>query len=529
MTHLILAGFMGTGKSTVGRLLAERLQCPFVDCDKELEVAARKTVSQLFADEGERTFRTRETQMIRSLLRREESIVLALGGGALSSPENFELIKRSGPVICLSADPSAIYQRVQVQAGQRPLLQVADPLAKIHELLESRQPVYAQADVEVDTSTLDPESVVDQVLDWLGRVRVNLGERSYDIAIEEGCHQWLGTALAQLPEAVSSAVIISNRDIDRLYGDTLRESISKAGIPHHTLLVPVGERYKSLETASRLFGDLIQRKIDRKSVIVALGGGVIGDLAGFVAASYERGIRFLQVPTSLLAQVDSSVGGKVGVNHSLGKNMIGAFLQPQAVLIDPDVLKTLPPREIRSGLAEIIKYGAIWDEDLFAFLETHVDSVLRLDPQTIKHIIRRSCQIKARVVEEDEMESGLRAILNFGHTTAHAVETYTSYERYTHGEAVSIGMVVASRIAHGMGMLRAEPVHRIMRLLERFGLPTHLPKADPGVLMSLMDTDKKAVSGKVRFVLPTKIGQVEVVKEVSRDILRRALKESLEM
>ena len=422
-----------------------------------------------------------------------------------------------------------IYQRVKVQAGKRPLLKVAEPLAKIRELLESRQPAYAQADAQLDTTDLAPAEVAEGILDWLSRVRVNLGDRAYDVHITEGCHDWLGSSLARLPDPVSSVVIVSNRVVDRNYGDTLRASLQHAGLSYHTLLVPDGERYKSLQTAGRLYGDLIQRKIDRKAVIVPLGGGVIGDLAGFVAATYERGIRFLQVPTTLLAQVDSSIGGKVGVNHPLGKNMIGAFLQPQMVLIDPTVLKTLPLRELRSGLAEIIKSAAIWDEEFFAFLESHVDAILRLDPATIKHIIRRSCQIKGHVVTQDELEQGLRTILNYGHTTAHAVETYTSYERYTHGEAVAVGMVVAARIAHGMGLLRAEPVHRLTRLLERFGLPTHLPKADPGVLMSLMDTDKKVIAGKIRFVLPTAIGSVTVVNEVTRDILRRAIKESLEL
>jgi len=528
MTHLILAGFMGTGKSTVGRALAEQLRLPFVDSDERIEAVAAKPISQIFADDGEEAFRALETRVLASLLK-EESSVLALGGGTLVSAENLALAKRAGPIICLKADPHTIYQRVKAQAGQRPLLKVAEPLAKIRELLETRQSSYAQADAQVNTTGLEPDEVVEQVMDWLNRVHVDLGERSYDLQIQEGCHAWVGPLLAKLPDRVSSAVLISNRDIDRSYGDAIRTSLEGAGIPHHTLLVPAGERYKSLETASRLYGDLIQRKVDRKAVILALGGGVIGDLAGFVASTYLRGVRFTQLPTSLLAQVDSSIGGKVGVNHALGKNMIGAFLQPQFVLIDPNTLATLPIRELRSGIAEIIKHGVIWDEDFFAYLEGHVESILRLDPQSMKHIIRRSCQIKAHVVEEDEQESGLRAILNFGHTAAHAVETYTSYERYTHGEAVAIGMVIAARIAHSMNMLRAEPVHRLIRLLERFGLPTHLPKADPGVLMSLMDSDKKAIAGTVRFILPTKIGRVEIANNVPRDILRRAIKESIEI
>ncbi len=528
MSHIILAGFMGTGKSTVGRALAEALQLSFVDCDDRIVAVAGKAIPQIFAEDGEAAFRAWETRVLTSLIK-EESLVLALGGGTLTSAENLALAKRAGAIICLTADPTTIYQRVLAQPGQRPLLKVAEPLAKIRELLETRQTSYAQADVQVNTTGVEPEIVVEQVLDWLNRVQVNLGERSYDIHIQEGCHAWIGAQLAGLPDPVSSVVVISSRDIDRNYGDAVRGSLESAALPHHTLLVPAGERYKSMDTAARLYGDLIQRKIDRKAVVVALGGGVIGDLAGFVAATYLRGIRFAQLPTSLLAQVDSSVGGKVGVNHALGKNMIGAFLQPAVVLIDPTSLRTLPLRELRSGLAEIIKYGVICDEDFFAYLEAHVEGILRLEPQCMKHIIRRSCQIKAHVVGEDERESGLRMILNYGHTAAHAVETYTSYERYTHGEAVSIGMVIAARLAHSMGMLRAEPVHRLMRLLERFGLPTHLSKADPGVLMSLMDTDKKAVAGTVRFVLPTQMGRVEVTNSVPRDMLRRAIKESIEL
>jgi len=527
MTHLFLAGEAGAGKRTVGRLLAARLHLPFIDCDAEIAAMAIRTIPDIFTDAGEAALRGVETAVLSSLLTRP-SAVMALGGSALSHDDTLALVKRAGTLIHLAAAPQVICRRRE-SADQRYLEKVAEPLAKIHELLETRQPTLAPTDVQVDTTPLNPDAVVEQVLDWLNRVRVNLGDRSYDIHIQEGCHAWAGQLLAQLPGQVSSVVIVSNREIDRSYGEAIRSSLTEAALPHHTLLVPGGERYKSLETANRLYGDLLQRKVDRHAVILALGGGVIGDLAGFVAGTYQRGIRFVQVPTSLLAQVDSSVGGKVGVNHPLGKNMIGVFLQPCMVLLDPHALATLPQRELRGGLAEVIKYGVIWDEDFFAYLENHVDPILRLETQAIKYLIRCSCQIKARVVEQDERESGLRAILNFGHTAAHAVETHTRYERFTHGEAVAIGMVIAARIAHGMGMLRAEPVHRLIRLLERFGLPTHLPKADPGVLIELMETDKKALAGKVRFVLPTKIGRVEVVDTVTRDILRRAIKESIEL
>jgi 3-dehydroquinate synthase len=506
MTHLIVTGLTDIALQPVGRELAERLHLPLRDGDAVL---------------AEATDLEAAVAALQALLQ-QDSAVLTLGRGALAVPELSALVRQAGPLIGLYGTPA-------LAAGRGAETKVAQPVTRTHEFPDTRETAYDLVDMPVETTARPPAEVTDEVLDWLGHVHVSLGERSYDIVLEDGCHARVGAFLAQLPERVSSVAIISHRLIDRQYGDPLRGGIAAAGLPCHTLLVPAGERYKSLQTASRLYGDLIQRHLDRKSVIVALGGGVIGDLAGFVAATFERGIRFVQVPTSLLAQVDSSVGGKVGVNHPLGKNMIGAFLQPQGVFIDPRTLLTLPKRELRSGLAEVIKYGVIWDPDFFGYLERNVDQILRLDPMAIQHIVRRSCQVKARVVEQDEREANLRAILNYGHTTAHAVETYTSYERYTHGEAVAVGMVVAARIAHALGMLKAEPVHRITRLLERFGLPIYLPKADPGVLMSLMDTDKKAVAGQVRFVLPTAIGRVEIVDSVPRDILRRAIKESLEI
>ena len=387
---------------------------------------------------------------------------------------------------------------------------------------------FPKADALLATQHKQSDTNPSSVSDVTSPVRVNLGARAYDIQLRVGCHAEVGACIAELREPVTSVVLIANRQVDGYYGAGIRAGLEQAGLPHHTLLVPAGERYKSLDTASRLFGDLIQRKVDRKALIIALGGGVIGDLAGFVAATYQRGVRFIQAPTSLLAQVDSSIGGKVGVNHPLGKNMIGAFLQPQAVFIDPGVLQTLPLRELRTGLAEVIKHGVIRDEHYFSYLEKHSDDIMRLDLPVMLQVIRRSCEIKALVVEEDEQESGVRAILNYGHTIAHAVETSTNYETYTHGEAVALGMVVAARIACAVGLLPAEALQRIIGLLARFALPTLLPRLEPTTLIRLMDTDKKAVGGNVRFVLPTAIGHVDIVGHLPEEILQQAIVDSME-
>jgi 3-dehydroquinate synthase len=287
--------------------------------------------------------------------------------------------------------------------------------------------------------------------------------------------------------------------------------------------VPDGEAYKSLNWASRLYDIMVEHRMDRRSPVIALGGGVIGDLTGFVAATYMRGVPFIQVPTSLLAQVDASVGGKVAVDHPRGKNLIGAFYQPELVLISLDTLRTLSDRELRAGLAEVIKYGVIADEALFVYLERHIERVLARDEDALAHLVARSCEIKAEVVAGDEREQGRRAMLNFGHTTGHALEAHLGYGSLLHGEAVAIGMLAAARLAERMGMLDAAPVERIRNLVERTGLPVFCGNMDIEAVMNLMQHDKKAVGGRLRFVLPTRIGEVILRDDVDEADIRAAL------
>ncbi len=353
------------------------------------------------------------------------------------------------------------------------------------------------------------------------RVRVALADRGYDILIQEGLIDRVGELLLPLTES-ADAVVVTNPVVKRFYGSRLLRSLKAAGFRTAVLCLPDGERTKSLQWVSVILNELVRRRYERKTVLLALGGGVIGDLAGFAASVYLRGIPFVQLPTTLVAQVDSSIGGKTGVNHPLGKNLIGSFYQPKLVLSDPDVLRTLPTREYRAGLAEVIKYGVIADAKFFKFLETEMHRILDLDPAAVQHIIRTSSAVKATVVVDDERESDRRRILNFGHTVGHALETVAKYRRYKHGEAVAIGMVVAARLAAHLGMADTHVAGRIRDLVRKTGLPEALPAYSTSALLRAMRQDKKVQDRRIHFVLPDRIGHVSV-QAVEEPHIRRIL------
>ena len=350
-------------------------------------------------------------------------------------------------------------------------------------------------------------------------VRVNLGPRSYDIAIGSGLDGFSEFTSTRVPN-IDRGLVVADANTRR-HAEQLARLVGAAAIAE----VPAGEQSKSLAEAARLYSELAARMADRKTPVIAVGGGVVGDLSGFVAATYNRGLPLLMVPTTLLAMVDSSVGGKVGINLPEGKNLVGAFHQPAGVWIDTAMLDTLPDREYRSGLAEVVKYGVILDPELFNWLEANTDAVLRREPQAVAHIVSRSCRLKADVVEQDEYErSGVRAILNYGHTFAHAFEAVGGYGGWLHGEAVAVGMVCASRLAERHGLIASAITSRQIELLKRIGLPT-TPRPEWLVdeLLLVMRRDKKNIAGRLRFVLPTRLGHVSVFDDVRESLVRDVL------
>ncbi|MBI3802859.1 MAG: 3-dehydroquinate synthase [Nitrospirae bacterium] len=353
------------------------------------------------------------------------------------------------------------------------------------------------------------------------KVHLNLGANSYDIVIGNGVRNRLGRYLQELSLG-GKVAIVTNPVVDRLYGAGVRKSLQAARFSPTTIRVRDGERYKTTDEVERIYDQLVHHRFERSSTLIALGGGVIGDMTGFAAATFLRGIRYVQVPTTVVAQVDASIGGKTGVDHPRGKNLIGAFHQPKLVCVDPSTLASLPKREFIAGLAEVVKYGVIQDAGFFRYLESNAAAILKMNPEKLYFCIKKSAAAKARVVAADERESGLRKILNYGHTLGHAVETLTGYRRYKHGEAVAIGMASAAKLSYLLGMTTLPVVQRQIALLRAFNLPTELPKLDPSSILEVMENDKKVAGGEIFFILPEKIGSVRIAP-VDRKVLKAFL------
>lgn len=529
---VVLIGFSGTGKSTVGRALASRLGWEFVDTDREVVRAAGKPIHRIFAEDGEPAFRWLEGEAVRRAMQGDQRIV-ALGGGAVMDPANRQALD-GATVTLLDADPGTLLARLSqdMDSEPRPMLATADPQHRIESLKAAREPVYRElADVVVSTNGLTVEAVVDRIVESIEehpakregaiRIEVQAGGGSYPVLLGRGLLDRAGLLLRE--SGLHGRVrLIADADVLAIYGPQLEAALRGEGFESESRGVPSGEASKSLEIASSLYDWLVETGTERRDLVLALGGGVVGDLAGFVAATFLRGLRLVQLPTSLLAQVDSSVGGKVAVNHPRGKNLIGAFYPPALVIADTATLSTLPRREA-SAMAEVVKHGVILDEGLFSDIEAQSDALASLEAGALEPIVARSIQIKARVVEQDEREAGLRAILNYGHTIGHAVETVTDLSVYRHGEAVAIGMAGAAAIAVELGMTGDEVERRQKELLVRLNLPVACPGLSIGKLVAAMGRDKKASEGKVAWVLPERIGRVVTRRDVPRAVVERVL------
>ncbi len=528
---LWLVGMMGAGKSAVGSRLAARLGRAFVDTDALVESVAGKSIAAIFAEEGEASFRTLERAAIGRVAGR--AVIVALGGGAIAQPGVAEELTASGKVVYLRARPETLLARIG-DAERRPLLaglDGAERLARLRALLQTRKAAYVRAACVVDVDEGDIDAVTDRVLEALGEnlgeegramrtVQVALGERSYAIRLGVDILDQAGAAIAACTEA-RRAVVVTVPEVGRRYGARLERSLRAAGIKSRRLVVADGERSKSLRVLGKLYEELLDFDADRSTAVIALGGGVVGDLAGFLAASWMRGVPFVQVPTTMLAMADASVGGKVAVDLARGKNLVGAFHQPRLVWMDIATLQTLPRRQRANGLVEVIKHGVIRDLALFERFERDIERILDLEPGPTLDVLERSCQIKADVVTQDEREAGLRMILNFGHTLAHAIETLLHYKKLLHGEAVGIGMVFAARRSEAMGLAPAGVADRIEALLQRAGLPTEPPDLPRRAYLDALRVDKKRKDGHLRFIAVRELGKAEIVKLSPAEILPR--------
>lgn len=537
MRNIILTGFMGTGKTTIAREVARRLGRPLVDMDAEIAAQAGKPVPRIFAEDGEDAFRRMETALCQELSTRE-GMVIATGGGALIDPANRARMMREGTVVCLTCDVDHILRRVARDGHpDRPLLNVADPRAEVERLLEARRQAYAAIPWQIDTTALSVDEIAARVIAVADVITlpVRYPDGQYDIHIGDGLLEHVGGLLRSAggPDGGHVAVV-SNPVVAPLYGARIADALRMAGLQPLACTIPDGEAHKRLATVAALYDQFLAGGLNRDGTVLALGGGVTGDVAGFAAASFMRGVRFAQVPTTLLAMVDASVGGKTGVDLPQGKNLVGAFKQPVLVAIDPAVLATLPAEEMRSGMAEVIKHGIIGDPELFIELETGAPRSPTSDfpPLISASQIARALHVKIDVVEEDPFEQGSRAVLNLGHTVGHALERLSGFH-LRHGEAVGIGTVAAARIAVKLG--RAEPalVDRIEGLISAWGLSVRCPcfdelsaePLDADAIWEATAHDKKQRRRRLRWVLPRALGQVEIVEDVPRDVVVAVLRD----
>jgi shikimate kinase/3-dehydroquinate synthase len=543
MQRIFLIGLSGAGKSTIGRQVAELLGWDFVDTDELLAEQHKLPVGQLLIVYGEERFRQLESESLRAVATHER-IVIATGGGVVVSEANRKYMRERGLVVYLRVAIGSAWQRIQEQIQQRgdaalrPLLSGDNAQQCLADLYSARRQWYEQAAVHIDTDKDEPAILARRVVAFaLAAGCLSSSSETPEVvtlksttASSQAIVAYSG--LHRLPDALHSCgfprrvFIVTDSEVGRLYSEPAKALLAQGGFTAHIFTIPAGEVSKSFQSWQQILDWLVERHAERQEPVLALGGGVVGDLAGFAAACYHRGIPLVQIPTSLLAQVDAAIGGKTGINHPQGKNLVGTYYQPRLIIVDPSMLLTLPERVYREGWAEIVKYGMICDADLFELLEAHVPSLLERDGALLARVITRCIRLKMDIVGCDERDSGQRNLLNYGHTFGHALEALTDYTTWLHGEAVAVGMEVAARIAVARGLLSEQEALRQRQLLRALGLPVQYAGLDSAALLGAMQRDKKVRNGCMRWILPTRIGHAELYEDIPLEIVQNAIEAS---
>ncbi|GAB4396429.1 MAG: hypothetical protein OHK0052_17720 [Anaerolineales bacterium] len=508
MPTCYLYGPPGSGKTTVGRALATALDLPLIDLDEEIERAAGMPIPEIFAAHGEARFREFESGALVACATQKG--IVALGGGALLRAENRALAQQSAPVLVLRAAEETLRARLAQSAVARPLL--GESAQRLTELLAIRKEHYDSFPRQVVSEGLSLEQTVYRAQVELGEWLVRGMGAPYRVVVRNGMLKTFGQGVAA-QNLGQPVFVVSDENVSPRYLPQVQDSLAGAGIRCGVLTLPAGEIHKNIGSVARIWSAMAENRLERGSTVAALGGGVIGDMTGFAAATFLRGVNWVNVPTSLLAMVDASLGGKTGIDLPEGKNLAGAFHAPRWVLSDPAVLATLPEAELRSGLAEVVKHAVIADAGLFAACEAGWEAVMA----DLETVIRRAVAVKVKIIQEDPLERGVRAQLNLGHTVGHAIEAASGF-RLRHGEAVAIGMVAEARLAEQQGLAQEQGLsERIAACLRGLGLPTEIPAGlDEAVVQRAMNLDKKRADGKVRFALPVAVGEVVMGGEVMR-------------
>jgi len=497
---------MGAGKSTVASAVAGQIGTRALDLDARVEELAGQSIPEIFAERGEGAFRAFEKEALRALP--SDVGVVSLGGGTVTDDETRQMLLREGILVTLTADPSVLATRVGKGRG-RPLLG-DDPRADLERILKARAPAYAEAHAVIDTGTLDTEEISAQIVAVrnLSPIVVPLGLRTYRVEVGRGVRHRVGVRANE--HSAGEAILVFDGDSDRPWpADAIRD-LTLAGKPPIEVKLPGDEEHKSVTSVERVWDTALDAEVDRRAIIVGVGGGVIGDLTGFAASTLLRGVALGQIPTTLLAMVDSSVGGKTGFNRPRGKNLVGTFYQPKFVLCDVETLSTLPSEERIAGLAEVVKSAWLDSEESVALLERDAEALMAGDDDATIRAVRMSILLKSRIVHEDERESGRRMLLNLGHTVGHGLEAASGYRGIRHGEGVALGMIAAMRVADRTGRGRSDETERLTRLLARLGLPTDLDQRLNSRVLGFIGADKKRRGDRIHFVIPRLPGQTEV-------------------
>ena len=523
-----LVGIMGSGKTTAGAKLAGNLGYYFIDLDSEIEDHCAMSIAEIFEKKGEKYFRQIEAELLEEIINRDENMVLSLGGGAFIDEKNRTLIKQKTISIWLDANLETLLQRIMAK-NNRPLLQNSDKRKTLSDLIIKRKPIYKEADIHIDTSNLNHDfgvkNIIKKINEFLSEkpeeevIKLNLADKSYDIVVGSSVISQISARISKLKN-YSKIIILSDENVAKLHLLKLENQLSSLKTEIHSIISPAGEKAKSFTNLEKVVEEILAIGVDRGTLLIAFGGGVVGDLCGFVASILLRGVDFIQIPTTLLSAVDSSVGGKTAINSKSGKNLIGSFYQPKLVLCDVDFLESLSTRDFLCGYAEVVKYGFINDKKFFQFLDENLPAIKERDKEILQKIIVKSCQIKAKIVELDEKENGLRATLNFGHTFGHVFEKQTGYSNSLfHGEAVAIGMVMAAKMSANLGLLNKDLAFLVEDHLRKVGLPTSIKKIKKDSwkitdLVSHLYKDKKVENKKLTFILLQDIGKCVIKKDV---------------
>ena len=536
MQRIFLTGLSGVGKTTIGHRAASLLGWSFIDTDDVLAERMGMPVGQVLVEYGEARFRELESEVLHEL-GDEKRVVIATGGGIVIAEANRKFMREHGLTVYLQASAEMAWKRMQEANGKifRPLVTGGNGLQRLQDLYAIRRAWYEEAPIHIPTEegTQDvlARRLISQALahgylflPFLPQEVINLqiGNLHSQALVEWGGLPHLAETL-QAFEFSERVFVITDNQVGTLYGQSVQTLLEDAGFQPHIFTLPAGEASKSFQYFQQIIDWLVEQRAERKEGIIALGGGVVGDLSGFVASCYLRGVPFVQVPTTLLAQVDSAIGGKTGFNHSLGKNLIGSYYHPKLIYVDPAFILTLPECIYCEGWVEIAKYAMTLDDGLFVLLEEHLDTLEDRDPALLTSIVSRAIRMKMDVVQDDELDFGQRHILNYGHTFGHALEATTNYGIWLHGEAIAIGMEVAARVAVASGLLSQDAAARQSRLLQALHLPIRCPGTDVEALLNAMQHDKKVRAGRMHWILPTRIGHAEVYSDIDSTLVREAV------